>query len=294
MLLTSEQLATYDEQGYLVVPGALPPAALASIRRELPTLFAEEGPQRVMEKDGRAVRSVYGCHRHHDLCARLVRHPSLLRAAEALVRDRVYVYQFKINAKAALVGDVWEWHQDYVFWLREDGMPACRVTNVVLCLDDVTEFNGPLTFVPGSHRHGVIDPAREADAVDAEVGQIDTYRNSPAWISNLTATLKYSLSSRTITALVERHGLVAPKAEAGSLIFFHPNIAHASGINLSPFDRLLALVTYNSVHNQPAPSGPRRPEFLVSTDVAPLEALPDGEGLEPATVSAAATLAVRK
>jgi ectoine hydroxylase len=36
----------------------------------------------------------------------------------------VYIYQFKINVKAAFGGDVWQWHQDYIFWRNEDGMPG--------------------------------------------------------------------------------------------------------------------------------------------------------------------------
>ena len=37
--------------------------------------------------------------------------------------EDVYVHQFKLNAKAAFEGDVWQWHQDYGTWARDDGMP---------------------------------------------------------------------------------------------------------------------------------------------------------------------------
>jgi len=33
------------------------------------------------------------------------------------------MHQFKINAKAPFDGELWQWHQDYGVWAREDGMP---------------------------------------------------------------------------------------------------------------------------------------------------------------------------
>lgn len=51
---------------------------------------------------------------------------------------------------------------------------------------------------------------------------------------------------------------------------FHPNLAHGSAPNLSPWDRTMMIVTYNSVSNVPVPPGEPRPEFLVSRDTRPL------------------------
>ena len=65
------------------------------------------------------------------------------------------MHQFKINGKMAFEGDVWQWHQDYGTWFNDDLMPTSRAMNVAIFLDDVTEFNGPLLFIPGSHKKGV-------------------------------------------------------------------------------------------------------------------------------------------
>ena len=62
-------------------------------------------------------------------------------------------------------------------------MPTPRVVNAVLFLDEVNEFNGPLIFIPGSHKEGTIDVA-------AQDTRSSRYQQSPAWISNLTASLK--------------------------------------------------------------------------------------------------------
>ena len=62
------------------------------------------------------------------------------------------MHQFKINGKAAFDGDVWQWHQDYGTWMNDDLMPNARAMNVAIFLDEVNEFNGPLMFIPGSHK----------------------------------------------------------------------------------------------------------------------------------------------
>jgi ectoine hydroxylase len=73
--------------------------------------------------------------------------------------------------------------------------------------------------------------------------------------------------------LVRQYGTVAPKGMAGSVLFFHPNVVHGSGNNMSPFNRVLALITYNSTSNAPQFPAKKRPEFLASSDNTPLQAV---------------------
>jgi L-proline 4-hydroxylase len=268
MYLTKEQLQIYEHEGFLFLPNCFSQAEIAVMKEELPSIFAEDSPRRVLEKESNIVRSVYGSHTTNEIAHRLSLHPRLVEPAMQILGSKVYVYQFKINAKAAFGGDVWEWHQDYVFWCKEDGMPTARVTNAVVFLDEVNEFNGPLIFIPGSHKENVIDTAAREDLPPA-------YANSPAWISNLTASLKYALGKNIIAPLVARSGIVAPKGPAGSVLFFHANLVHGSATNMSPFDRGIVLITFNSIENVPLPVEKPRPEFLASRDCRPVEALPD-------------------
>ena len=263
--LSAQQRQRYRDEGYLLLEHAFTGADLDLIRAALPAVLAEDSPRRVLERDGRTVRSVYGSHAHSELFGRLVRHPALLGPARELLGGDVHVYQFKINSKAAFRGDVWEWHQDFIFWHHEDALPAPHVATFSLFLDDVTEFNGPLLLVPGSHREGMIDV--EAGAAP------EGYEGGPAWISNLTADLKYSLSPPVLARLVERHGMVSATGPAGSVLAFDGNLAHGSNANMSPFDRTLLLVTYNRTDNRPGDVPHPRPEFLASRDLAPLRPL---------------------
>src|SRR5664280_1699171 len=55
----------------------------------------------------------------------------------------------------AFEGDVWQWHQDYGTWQRDDGMPQPRAMNIAVFLDEVMPINGPLLLIPKSHKQGV-------------------------------------------------------------------------------------------------------------------------------------------
>lgn len=274
MLLTEEQVKAYEEDGFLLLPHCLSAQEIESLREQLAVEFAVDSERRVLEKSGNVVRSVYGSHVENEVFRRLVAHPCLAEPAMQLLRSSVYVYQFKINAKAAFGGDLWQWHQDYIFWLKEDGLPAPRLVNTVLFLDEVNEFNGPIFFVRGSHKEGVIEASHGE-------GFPDGYSGSPAWISNLTADLKYSVGRDTVAQLIRKSSVEAPKGQSGSVLFFHPNTLHGSSPNMSPFDRNLVIVTYNSTENLPPEVENPRPWFLVSRDFTPVSPLAEGALLTP-------------
>jgi hypothetical protein len=264
MRITDEHVGRYRDEGVLFLPDFFSPEETGRMRAELPGIYSREAPGRVLEKGTGIVRSVYGSHADNEVFGRLVRHPEFVDAVERILGSGVYVHQFKINAKQAMGGEVWEWHQDYIFWRNEDGMPAARVVNVVVFLDEVTEFNGPLLFIPRTHHLGVIDTGARQDAEDPD---------APAWASNVAAALTYSIGREILEPLVQEHGIVAPKGAAGSVLLFHPDIVHGSAPNMSPRDRSLALITYNSVENVPVPGPSPRPEFLCARDHTPLTPL---------------------
>jgi hypothetical protein len=268
MRLTDEQLEIYRRDGFLFLPECFSRQEVELMKAQLPALFAEDSERRVLEKGGGSVRSVYGSHETNEVFHRLVRQPRLLAPAMQILGSPVYVYQFKINAKNAFVGDVWEWHQDYVFWQREDGVPEPRLVTFSVFLDEVHDFNGPLMLVPGSHREGVIEPPRTG-------GVPQGYEERPDWIANLTASLKYSVDRGALERVVSAGGIVAPKGPAGSVLFFHPDLVHGSVPNMSPFDRKLLLVTYNSVDNCQTVIENARPAFLVGRNFEPLSPLAD-------------------
>jgi ectoine hydroxylase len=135
-----------------------------------------------------------------------------------------------------------------------------RAVTVAVFLDYVHEFNGPIYFIPGSHREGCLD--RDLAGVGA-------------WHEHVAAALRYQTAEDNVSWLVLNHGLVTPKGPRGSVLFFDSNIVHASPANISPFERRIVFITYNSIHNLPRNTS--RPAFLVNRYMAPLQPL-DNEG----------------
>lgn len=264
-MLNEQQVQEYEQDGFLLLPEVLAAEEVACLRQELPMLFSEDSPRRVQEKGTGDVRSVYGSHLTNRMFDTLTRLPRVLEPARQILGGEVYVYQFKINAKGAFVGDTWPWHQDFIFWNKEDGLPEPRLISVGIFLDEVVEWNGPLLFITGSQRRGMIDvpPGGRSD------------EGEPGWAANLKADLKYSVDPETVRALVEEGGIAAPKGKAGSLLLFHPNVVHGSVANISPFSRVMVIITYCSLDNVIVPGAvaESRPEFLAARRATAVEPL---------------------
>ncbi len=161
-MLSDEQIEQFRTEGYVVLPDLFTPSEVALLGAEASTILAADRPEVVREKDGRTARTAFAAHTYNDAFARLARHPRLIQPAMELVDGPVYIHQFKINAKAAFDGDVWQWHQDYGTWAaRDDLMPEPRALNVALFLEPVTACNGPLMFIPRSHRQGKLEAGHD-------------------------------------------------------------------------------------------------------------------------------------
>jgi len=206
----------------------------------------------VREKQGNVVRTNFAAHLYSEPFARLARHPRIVEPIVQLFDEPVYMHQFKINGKMAFDGDVWQWHQDYGTWKNDDEMPEPRAMNVAIFLDEVNEFNGPLMFIPGSHKLGVIDAEHDTSTT-----------SYPLW----------TIDHATIAKLVARGGIVAPKGPSGSMILFHSCLVHASTSNLSPWNRISVYLSLCAVSNHIRRF--KRPEYIAHRDFTPITCLPD-------------------
>ena len=267
-MISSIQVDKYNRDGYILIDNVLSADEIRMLRSEVKYEARAIGERVVLEKGSNIVRSIYGVHFSNRLFDAAARQGRIVEPVKKILKNDVYVYQSKVNLKGAFDGDVWDWHQDYIYWHKEDGMPASKVLTVAVFLDEVTEFNGPLMLIPGSHRHGVLS-SRVLDTHPAG------YENKPGWIANLTADLKYTIDRNVISELVQANGIVSAKGSAGSVLIFDGNIVHASPANISPLARTLLLYTYNRVDNAPDIGKLHRPDFLVSRDSRPIQVLDD-------------------
>ena len=110
-------------RGYLFFPGLFSAAEMRGLQDEVPRLFAQHRPENVREKNRAAVRTNFAAHLYSRPFARLARHPRMVEPIMQIFGEAVYMHQFKINGKMAFDGDVWQWHQDYGTWRRDDDMP---------------------------------------------------------------------------------------------------------------------------------------------------------------------------
>jgi ectoine hydroxylase len=252
MTLSAEQITRFDRDGYLFFPSLFTSDEIARLVAEVPAIFAEHRPENVREKGSDAVRTSFAAHMYCEAFARLARHPRMVEPVKQLFGEDVYMHQFKINGKMAFDGDVWQWHQDYGTWTNDDQMPEARAMNVAIFLDEVNEFNGPLMFIPGSHKLGVL-----------EAGHDTATTSYPLW----------TIDHQTISRLVARGGIVAPKGPAGSMILFHGCLVHASTSNLSPWNRVAVYLSLCAVSNHIRRF--KRPGYIAHRDFTPIECLPD-------------------
>jgi len=257
MRLTRQQIDQFEREGYLFFPGQFSADETRVLTEAVPELYARREAHNVREKGSDAVRTNFAAHLISAPFARLARHPRMVQPVMDLLGEALYMHQFKINGKMAFEGDVWQWHQDYGTWLNDDLMPSERAMNVAIFLDDVNEFNGPLMFIPGSHRKGVLE------------AQHDTRTTSyPLW----------TVDDALIRQLVERAGgknggIVSPKGPAGSMILFHSCLVHASGSNLSPWNRVSVYLSLCAVSNHIRRF--KRPEYIAHRDFSPIDCLGD-------------------
>jgi len=252
MNLSKQQIEQFDRDGYLFLPTLFTPQEVSTLLNEVPALYAQRRAENIREKGSDAVRTNFAAHLYNRQFAKLARHPRMVEPIQKLLGEPVYMHQFKINGKMAFDGDVWQWHQDYGTWKNDDLMPEPRAMNVAIFLSDVNEFNGPLMFIPGSHKSGVVD------------AEHDTATTSyPLW----------TIDHETIRRLVDQGGIVAPKGPAGSMILFHSCLVHASNHNLSPWDRIGVYLSLCAVSNHIRRF--KRPGYIAHREFTPIECLPD-------------------
>lgn len=256
MKLTARQLETYHRDGYLILPELFTPSEVAGMKAELTRIQDINTDHLVRERTGGIAKTIYRVHDARSptashLFQAAVRAPRLLDPARQLLKDdALYIHHTKCNLKTAIDGSVWQWHQDYGTW-KLDGIPEARLTTALIMLDEPTQANGCLYFIPGSHKEGNLDPIFD---------EATAYK---FWVVPKPQLLEIMRRSPEPIPIVGRPGTV---------VFFDANILHSSGHNLSQNDRWQVYVVYNPVLNQAQIVPQPRPGYVRCADFAPLVA----------------------
>jgi len=252
MLLSEQQLEDFERDGFLIMPDVFSRDEVAKLRERLPSLFEQHTDSNIRERKSDQVRSAMALHLRDELYTKLVRHPRLVDPALQITGEPVYIQQVKVNVKSAFGGELWQWHYDFATHHSDDGVPQPRALNLHVFLSEVNDYNGPLYFIPGSHRCGPV-PAT-----------LDTTSTSyPLWV----------VDNQTVAACVDDGGIVTATGGPGTVLIFGDRLVHGSPANMSPWERPIFSLILNPVSN--ALTRHQRPDYIHHRDLGPVCALED-------------------
>ncbi len=256
IMLNETQIKSYHENGFLILENAFDKEEIVSLSNRIPKFKDDSSPNIIREENG-DIRSIFAPELQDELYGNLYKDERILIPTQQLIKDDVYLYQYKLNLKKAFSGKFWEWHQDFPYWHHGDGVARPDMISVMLLLDDVKSYQGPLLFIPKSHQHGIVDFNKKEHLLN----QKENLLNS------LNSDLKYTVRNDFILEEAKKNGIVSSEGKGGSIIFFHPNVFHGSNMNISPYNRNTAIITYNSIHNTPVKlSATPRPDYICYTN----------------------------
>lgn len=216
-LLTPEQLAEFDERGFIAGIPVLSEDELAALRAEIDALAdpGHEGREFWYEYQDLSADGVFQGGFLHGSGAWRVRpgfhdllwHPGVTVRLRQLVGGSVRLLHDQVLAKPPGAGGTVLWHQDYSYWRYTQPL---RHATCWVALDDATVENGCLHYIPGSHRWNVLLP--QASRADEELAYVFDH-----------------LDDEQRAAFVPEPAQVP----AGSAVFHHPLMIHSSTPNLS-------------------------------------------------------------
>lgn len=232
MPLSEDQVQQYRRDGFLPMHDVLTPLEVRALHLRLEDIANEviDFPKNLVQIEPAVqsggvpadperfnnVRKFTSLTKHDPLFHAYARHPKILDVVTSLIGPNVKISLDQTLAKPPLVGSAKPPHQDSAYWVNIDP------PDLVVCwmaLDDATEGNGCMRFIPGSHKGGVIEHKHLED-FRVEDERID-----------------YSKE-------------VACPLKAGSCEFHHSLSLHRTDANTSPNRRIGLTVAYMSAESR--------------------------------------------
>ncbi len=199
-MLSKEETARFQEEGYLVFEGLITGERLAHHKSVFDQLVARGSKLReqerhwVLELDASEKPVPGRLHKVQGVCIveprtlQLASEPAILDRVQALLGPNLDIFGTKFFPKLPAGGTSTHWQQDSYYF----GTASNRILSCAIHLENSDRENGCLRVVPGSHRAGVIrehirDPkghgswtqTDEAQAVDLTVSASTVVLFSP-------------------------------------------------------------------------------------------------------------------
>jgi len=154
--MTDADRRQLDEQGYLVLPGLMPPALLGALRRRIDELFAEEGGRAGSEfKTEPGARRLANLVNKGEIFEQVILTPEVIDAMAHVLGPKFKLSSLNVRSADPHTGDPQPLHADSAAIADDLGYWVC---NSIWMLDDFTPENGATRMVPGSHRWRRVPP----------------------------------------------------------------------------------------------------------------------------------------
>ncbi len=230
--LTPAQTEFFHEHGYVLIEDAVDAALLATLKGDFNAWVEESRKHDVPYGeiiDGRprfdlepghtaaspALRRVNAPVEVSDAYYRAMADSRMTDCVAELIGPNVKLHHTKINSKLPGAATAVKWHQDFPFTPHSND----DLVTALLMVDDVTEDNGPLEVVPGSHKgslHGLWHGGVFTGAVSDEVAA--------------------DCKARSVLCT----------GKAGSVCLMHTRLLHGSTPNRSNAPRTLLISVYSA------------------------------------------------
>ena len=225
---TTELLADYERDGVVRVRQFLSADEVAAVRAELDRyirddLAAQPVDARTFEADEKTVRNLWRLEKYNPCFRQLGEREDIRALIAPLVHGEPVLVGVETFNKPARIGSGVPYHQDNAYFCQT---PPDMLT-VWIAIDAVTEANGPVFFVKGSHKQGM-QPTKPSGVRGNCIG----------------------MAEPPSVPLGEQFcGLLAP----GDATIHHCETIHHSAPNTTEHSRLGLLLVYRGSHTQTDP-----------------------------------------
>lgn len=236
-ILTQEQVAAFYRDGYLFLENAIAPSQLQTLRAEFeqwkeqsrrytePYGITFDGrPRFDLEPGHSAEKPALGCIASpveiSDACLAAMRDNRALDALVDIIGPDIKFENAKINSKQPGTATKVKFHQDFLFEAHTND----DMITALFFIDDITQKNGPLEVVPGSHK----DPLYE-------------HWHDGVFTGSVSDDVIKNMAPRAVPCF----------GPAGSACLMHTRVLHGSAPNLSDTPRTLFICEYIAEDSYP-------------------------------------------
>lgn len=219
----SQLLQDYDRNGVVRIRNFLSAQEVAQVRAELERYIREDLPSRpldarTLESDEKTVRNLWRLEQHNSFFRQFGERTDILALISPLVHGDPLLVGVETFNKPARIGSGVPYHQDNAYFCQS---PPDMLT-LWIAIDAVTEANGPVFFVEGSHLEGM-QPTKPSGIRGNSIGMA----HAPA------------------VPLAEQFcALLSP----GDATIHHCQTIHHSAPNTTEHSRLALLLIYRGSH----------------------------------------------